>query len=147
MNIIIDVASACSDNGKPTQRACCALRAKATDSGKERSRLIVRPLGSKTANEAELYALLGGIMVVRPLYRTKCDVTVRTSGKYALKMCERSEKGYSNNPSENKDLISKIRDLLQKHPNIKIAKADKDKELSELAKRNVTGKNCIDEER
>ena len=144
MKVIVHVASSCIDNGRPSQRASCAIRAKAVDeSGRTKSRLIVRPLGGKTANQAELYGLLGGIMVVRPMYRNQTEIEVRTNGKYALKCVERDGKVFKTKPVNNVALVDRIRGLLEKHPYVKVVEGD-DPDLQTLAKTNVNAKTSID---
>lgn len=145
MKITVNVASSCIDNGKPSQRASCALRASATDdANRTKRRLIVRPLGNKTANQAELYGLLGGIMIVRPMQRHQSEVLIKTNGKYALKCVEREGVSFKAKPSSNAKLIGQIRELLDKHPNIKVVEGE-DADLQALARTNVNAKMGIDD--
>lgn len=132
MNIVIETAGYCYDNGKPTQRAGCAAVLKAQEGEQVKTRTITMPLGSATGNQSEVHAALLGLLSVKPKFRNEQTKIVVAS--FASRMLQRNDNGdWSNKAIKNASQIEKLRETAKLFSNL-IIESEHNTVAHELAK-------------
>ena len=109
MDLKLFAAGHAFDNGKPSQRAGCAVILVARDGDMVKCREISHYLGAVTGPQAELHGAYLALAAVKPALRSS-DVVLAV-GSYPARVLEQNADGYTTNARSNERLVERLRVL------------------------------------
>jgi len=128
MKISMTCAGYCFNNGKPDQRAGCAVLLDYSDDyDRTADRVICQPVGGSTKPRAEIMAATYGLMSIsRKKFRKSCEVVLHVP-QYIAGLLETVEDGnYKSSPKKNPDEVAELRLWVSYFDNLRAVAASKE---------------------
>ena len=144
MKINIICAGYCFNNGKPDQRAGCAVYLEFDDDyDRHADRLISEPVGNSTKPRAEILAATYGLMAIERKFRKVCPVTICVP-RYVAGLLERGEDGeYKTNPKKNAEEVKQLREWASYFTRLKIVPSS----VADLSRCLALARTCADKQK
>ena len=121
--IIVFTDGACSNNGKPTAKACIGVYFKEND----KRNVSKRIKGKQSNNTAELSAVIEVFTVLKNEIKQGKNVTIYTDSEYVIRCCTSygekcDKKNWKNKKADipNAELVKQVYTLYKQHDNVKV---------------------------